>query len=1337
MADEIKLIIKMEGHGVTQLKGSVDQLKASLKQLSREPGISNNQRQQVAALRRDIENLINTQQKYGKVVESVNASMYRANKAGSSVRYGSTDAGTYERRIAYQKAKQDLADQKRIRSEQEKYAAYESRRIEGEIRRKEQLRVRGIAIQKRNAIIEAERKKQERSQAIRSMMATIGFGGLQMSQMFSGLLDNVNFSGTLAPSLSKAAGALGSIFGDLFGKVLSDLGDAIGTAAEAVANLIVNLFKTAFHAIGSFLSGIFMSFISMTFAPVANLAIGMVSGIVMAAMSVLQGIIEAGTQLLKDFIKVIGSLLSAAFTLIKGLFEAFAGIISGIWKGIWEGLKATAQAAWDFITGVTRSGFEALTKSFEDYAASQKLAARVFAQVSDAAEYQGMSLKQGTEQVRTMAQSLTTEFAIGLNDAIQGLYKITSAGITAKDTMSQIAKTAGTMALVSQHEDSFESLAQTLVKASQAYQVSGERINEFGGIITGATRLGSFDLKDYNSAIQSVIGSAAEAKVPFEELNMILALTSRSGLNLNRVTVGMNRLFDSLTNPTKQNSKAMKELGIDVAAMRKSGMSLIDILIEMEDKVPADKMREMFGTVQGVRAFRAIKSQMDAMGTGTERLKNIMKDWGKDVGEAMSLISNRMTRTKQAWENFKQSLSGKLFEDVLGAGLDILDEIISNLMNGLSKIDFSPLTKGLAEGMRNIWNTVKQIPEYISKITGLSFNWNNIIKEITGYIKILTDTLADPKTWTSVMRFAYQFVGYLKIGYEFIKKIFTDMSFAGKMFDLIGNAFKQIATFLVGVFKDAFEVAAAYAQATFLPSFKMIAKEFGAYILSSLGDAFGSINRSMMSKSAKIQPEMYDANGEPIYDLVDEIKKNSLEGVGGLFGELGNAANSQALSWKNPGREMTKQEPIFTVLKPILEEAVRSGNKQLIDSLAMAAFGEKSVATKNYISAPPDKIASFLENIVSSGNFEDSLKSTNKYRMDITRPDSYFVLNKILYALTEKGSLNKVVKGLDNESLKAQLESFGRSVAIEKERSEGKFKFGSLDFMGKLEERFTKLNSGLGSLLGNVGADIKKNDPELYDSIMKLQEESNKINFEISQEQKRVTQENTNAVSANTQAMNKKEINKDAMKHITRLIPAANAEGYMRKMRNLYPNMSIEGGGILQTGRGPMRMVEMGVDLNNLNKNTNKMVKKQEEQKQDIKKVLEKKETQKFVTLEEWARRQLEIRDRGKTKAQIDAETARLGSPEYLERWNKMMDETNGKALGLDADKWTEGGYKKEKENNVAKSLDGIATISEKMLEELKQMNRKSSMPSIQPPRDTSFWNKASTFSVMDIWEQN
>lgn len=1117
MADEIKLVIKMEGRGVTQLKGTVDQLKESLKLLAREPGISNNQRQQVAGLRRDLEGLINAQARYGKTVQSVNATLFSANKSGGNVRYGAV--GTAALRA----------------SEAQKAEVAERRRL---------------AILERVAQKEREIAQSKAKMRTTAMFGTIGFGGLQIGQQVAGMLENINFSSVLGPALGKVLGSLGGIFGNLFGNVLSNLGSAIGTAADAAANLIMSVFKGAFRAVGSLLSGVAMSLISVGLGGAINVVIGTAIGLIMAGLSVIQTALETAANLFKDFIKIVSDLLTAAFNIIKGLFTAIGTAISGIWNGIWDGLVATTKATWDVITSISKTAMEGLSKAFEDYAASQKLAARVFSQVSDVAENQGKTIRQGANEFREMGMVLSEKFAVGLNDATMGLYRITSAGITAVDSIKAIAETAGTMGVMSQHEDTFESLSNTLVKASQAYKISGSEINRFGAIISAATKMGSFDLKEYNAAIQSVIGSAAEAKVPFDQLNLVLALTSHAGLNLNRVTVGMNRLFDALTNPTKANSKAMQELGIDVKALQNSGMSLIDILVEMEDKVPTDKMRQMFGTVQGVRAFRAIKSQMGDMGEGTKRMTVMVRDFGKGLDEALGLAANRMVKTRNAWENFKTSMAGKLLDDSFLAGMDILDEIIGGLVNTVGKMDFSPITKAFSEGMKDVWNTVKQLPTFLGQVLGISISWETVIKDVAGYVTQISNYLADPKTWEGLVKGAMKVAGYLEFAGSMVKQMLTDTRLFDEIFGMLGEVVKNVGTFLLEIFKNAFEVSASYMQSTFLPVLKDLGTQFTIWITKGIGDLFKTVGEEMGGPTSIMGSHMM-TYGYRINNAASKMEDPDLSN------RVNNKQDSSA---------------VYNALKPIID---RLSEREIIDMASVASvqeFGGKKQRSEDEFR----DITSFLKNIKSTDSIADaSMKSkhggggqTNEY------------LNLIYRALVQKEFRDTMYeKDFSDQRTKDMIDVFMRSVQIETDRKSGRERYGETDFSGGFNESFVKFKDAMNRTMLSFGPSLKKQNPEAYEVLTKRMEEINKIQFQAAEANTKATQENTNALTRSSEEKTKGKLGKDT--RYDKLLPVNQVESYVESMRKRFPSANISTSGTVRTSRGYKQMVDVErVDTN-------------------------------------------------------------------------------------------------------------------------------------------------------------
>jgi TP901 family phage tail tape measure protein len=1144
MADEIKLIVRVEGKGVTELKGNVNQLKEAVKQFAREPWISNSQRRQLSQLRTELDTIATRAASTGRVVSSISATAHRANNSSLKVGYSAMGIDTYR--------------------------AMQTKAMEQESKKQ-------LAIQQKQAQKEAEIAANSAKMRRAAMFGTIGFGGLQVGQQVAGMLDNINFSGSLAPAFNKIFGSLGSMFGDMFGKVFGELASAIGTTAEAVANLLTSALRAAFKAAGSLLSGIAMSLISVGLGGAINVVVGTAVGLLMASLSIIQSILESMVNLFKDFVKIIADLLSAAFNVIKGLFSAFGSIISGIWKGIWEGLKAIAQSAWDVITAISKTAFDQLSKSFEDYAASQKLAARVFSQVNDIAENQGKTMKQGAEQFRGMGMALSEKFAVGLNDATMGLYRITSAGITATDTMKSIADTAGMMSVMSQHEDSFESISNTLVSAAQAYGATGSEINRMGAIISASTKMGRYDLKEFNSGLQAVIGSAAAAQIPFEQLGTILAVTSHAGLNINRVTVGLNRVFDAMTNPTKANSKAFKEMGVNVNELRNKGMSLVDVLMLIMDKAPDEQLRQLFGTVQGTRAFKALRSQLADMPAAMARMNTMIGQFGKNFEDAMSLVSNRMVKTKNAWENFKMSLSGKLFDSAVISGLDILDEIMSGIVSTVTSIDFSPLTKALSEDMASVWNTVKQLPAFLGQVLGISINWNDIVKSVAGYITQISNYLANPKTWEGLVKGAMTAAAYLKLGYEYLKLMTSDTKFFNKMFSSLGDMIKGIGVFLVETFKSAFELSAALAQATFLPVFKDIGNQFGAFLMSSLGDVFSSMSRYMGDMKMNLPKTLLAIN--PALAALQEGFNATTEGMSGLFGSMGNLANLKSLNMLNPETVPLNQESIFNTLKPILEEAVKGGNKDLITKLAAVSQIVSVPGKEGYPGTDVMGTMNYLEKMLTSSNAEEARKSANTLGTSYIT-DTDLILNKILFVLTNP----KISNVLTTDSkLKNMIKGFGRNTSIEEERRQGREQLGGINFVSDLDKNFQKLQSSLGSIVSTMGADLKNTNPVAYEAFVKQIEEINKIQYKISEENKKAVQENTNALKSNTES---KKVT-DGMKHTRKLVAASYADTYVSKMKALNPKSEVTSSGIIQTGKGLMSLVDIATPAN-----TNKIVKK-------------------------------------------------------------------------------------------------------------------------------------------------
>jgi hypothetical protein len=770
--------------------------------------------------------------------------------------------------------------------------------------------------------------------------------------------------------------------------------------------------------------------------------------------------------------------------------------------------------------------------------------------------------------------------------------------------------------------------------------------------------MGSYDLREYNAAIQSVIGSAAEAKVPFEQLNLVLGLASHAGLNLNRVTVGMNRIFDAMTNPTKANAKAFKGLNVDIDGMRASGKSLIDILVDLEDKVPSNKMREMFGTVQGVRAFRAIKSQMGDMGEGTRRMSEMVKNWGKGFDEAMGLAANRMIKTRNAWENFKMSLSGKLLDDSFLAGMDILDEIISGLVNTVGKMDFSPITKAFSAGMKDVWNTIKQIPRFLGEVLGISINWESVIKSVASYIIQVANFLSNPKTWEGLVQGTMKAAAYLEFAYSYIKKMISDTQLFNDTFSTLGSVIKSIGVFLIEVFKSAFEVTASYAEATLLPVLKEVGIQFGSFLMSGIGDALSMMGKAIMSLKIEIPAALKVLN--PMLALMERSLNDYTDMAGGVFVSMGNAANTKSRTMTATTYEPVGEAGIYKTLRPILE----NGNKELIDRLISVALKTNVPGMeegKNRPLVSSDELVAIINSIKGSTTLEEAQKKAYETG-GIYSADTPLLLNKIYLALIDRSKADFVRQGTTDENLQGLIANIFSATRVENERNVGMNKFSNTNFSSDVSKAWTKLQNSLSTIMTTIGPTLKRENPEAFDTLAKRLEEINKIQFQVAEANTKATQENTAALN---NAQKKKETTGEVHKHIRKLVAESQVESYMSKMKSRYKDAKVSSYGSVMTGRGPMAMVDT-----ELSTNPNTVVKK---------------------SVEEQKKQEREDSGTG-TKAVVDG-------------------------------------------------VKGVATLTEQVLDELKQINKKTLAQNrffnnqpMQPPKDNSFWNQMASF---DIWEQN
>jgi len=688
---------------IQKIEGTVEDITNELKKLANASslagrGLNNLSRQNLASLRKQVSALSSAGRLGGGSV--INARPSRGTGTFRSKIVGSQLA---ERRAAQEQQRAVMREQ-RVAAAQ---AARQSRLnfLQGQRRARQSL-AKGKRI-RRSMAAKAARDRREAQNKRRARIGTVGFLGLSIGQQFGDLFDPVTVVGMIAPNLSKIGAAIGDIFGGVLGQIFKDLTNAVGTLLEGVLETAVNLLKTAFKAIGSFIVSFSIGIITLSFGGVGNVLIGIVGGLVTSVLSIITGLLNTVVNLLKSVLSAITDIIVAGIRIVVSIISAFGKVIMGIWKGIWEGLKAAVESVWKGIEKITKFGIDQLSKGFIALVESERTAAKGAAQIFDITQKLGESFEQSTEEVRNFQNSLRIDYGLEQAKAASGVYFLLSSNFRSVAEAMNVAKASAKLSVVAQED--FNEVGRATANILNAYGLAAKDASRVTRALADGVFRGSFELNELIQSMGTVIGSAAQLKIPLETLVGSFAALSLSGLKANRIGAGLNRMFEAFITPGSQTARTFKRLGVDVEGFRQGIVTLPQILKQISDKLPIEKLREIFPTIQARRAF------ILAMGN-FKRFEGIVEATGKDT-----------------------KILDKLFDKVSGTFSFLFKQITQ-----IGRVLRENLVKPIAEVLRPILKDISIDFKKIGKVIGDAFTDSEFIGAFKSFLQPLIDEIFIP-----------------------------------------------------------------------------------------------------------------------------------------------------------------------------------------------------------------------------------------------------------------------------------------------------------------------------------------------------------------------------------------------------------------------------------------------------------------------------------------------------------------------------------------------------------------------------------------------------------------
>lgn len=289
------------------------------------------------------------------------------------------------------------------------------------------------------------------------------------------------------------------------------------------------------------------------------------------------------------------------------------------------------------ITGATGEDFEKLKNQAKELGASTKFSAN---EAAEAMTYLGMA-GMSTEQIMA---------------AMPGMLDLAAASGTDLATTADIVSDALTAFGMSAEESGH--LADVMARASSTANTNVEMLGE------------SFK---YAAPVATAFGMSAE------ETTAALAVMANSGIKASKAGTALRGALTRLTDPSKEASGMMKQLGISISDTEGNMLPFNDIMNQLRDSTKKLSSEQQMQAISTIFGKEAMSGMMAVLNTSTEGFANYTNELINSDGAAKT-----MAETMQ--DNLQGTLT-KLKSALEGIGIQIAETLIPIVEKMVEKIN--------------------------------------------------------------------------------------------------------------------------------------------------------------------------------------------------------------------------------------------------------------------------------------------------------------------------------------------------------------------------------------------------------------------------------------------------------------------------------------------------------------------------------------------------------------------------------------------------------------------------------------------------------------------------
>ena len=263
----------------------------------------------------------------------------------------------------------------------------------------------------------------------------------------------------------------------------------------------------------------------------------------------------------------------------------------------------------------------------------------------------------GVNRFTEAVKAASIETGRGPQELAEAMFFIASAGLRGATAMDVLGASAKAAALGLGQTKVVADAATSAVNAYGAENLSGGAAVD---VLTAAVREGKVEANRLAPAIGKAIPVASAMGIQFHEVAAAIAAMTRTGTDARTSAIQLRQIMQSLLDPSRQATAAMKEMGIAEGELRRQAEEegLLSVLKRLRDLAAenADTFADVFPNI------RALAGALDITGANLQENEQIFASLANSVGD-----------TDEAFQKYQQTVQFQVTEAMAELKVAVID----------------------------------------------------------------------------------------------------------------------------------------------------------------------------------------------------------------------------------------------------------------------------------------------------------------------------------------------------------------------------------------------------------------------------------------------------------------------------------------------------------------------------------------------------------------------------------------------------------------------------------------------------------------------------------------